>query len=69
MVKSGKYNVNRLTTNVYEDNIVYDVLNYINYTHDNAIFKTNNLCDHKKKNGVVSQYMRTGAVNSKAAQC
>ena len=45
VVDSGNYYLDRLTADVYEGNITYDVFNYINY---NAIFIFNNVPNHEK---------------------
>ena len=45
MVNSGNYGLDRLTADVYEGNITYDVFNYINY---NAISISNNVPNHEK---------------------
>ena len=45
VVNSGNYYLDRLTAEVYEGNITYDVFNYINY---NAIFIFNNVPNHEK---------------------
>ena len=45
VVNSGNYYLDRLTADVYEGNITYDVFNYINY---NAIFIFKNVPNHEK---------------------
>ena len=45
VVNSGNYYLDRLTEDVYEGNITYDVFDYINY---NAIFIFNNVANHEK---------------------
>ena len=48
VVNSGNYYLDRLTADVYEGNITYDVFNYINYINYNAIFIFNNVPNHEK---------------------
>ena len=45
VVNSGIYYLDRLTADVYEENITYDVFNYISY---NAIFIVKNVPNHEK---------------------
>ena len=45
VVNSGNYNLDRLTADVYEWNITYDVFHYTNY---NAILILNNVPNHEK---------------------
>ena len=45
VVNSGKHYLDRITADVYEGNITYEVFNYINY---NAIFIFNNVPNHEK---------------------
>ena len=45
VVNSGNYYLDRLTVDVCEGNIIYDVFNYINY---NAIFIFKNVPNHEK---------------------
>ena len=45
---SGNYYLDRLTADVYEGNVTYDVFNYINYINYDAIFIFNNVPNHEK---------------------
>ena len=48
VVNSGNYYLDRLTADVYVENITYDVFNYNSCTNFNAIFIFNNVSNHEK---------------------
>ena len=50
VVNSGNYYLDRLTSDVYEGNITYDVFNHISYINYNAIFIFKNVLTYKKCN-------------------
>ena len=69
VVKSENYYLDRLTADVHEGNMIYDVFNYISYVNYNAIFIFKKFLSMKKFYRVVFQSMRWGAVHHNGAQC
>ena len=69
VVNSVNHYLDRLSADVYEGNITYDVLNCISYIHYNTILIFNNVSNHQKMQYSYVPKYAIGTMHHNGARC